>query len=364
MLDLVLDAAQVQIAEFERFAGEVPPDKFLNKIDIVQPLVPQAELGHVVLRVAHVNLMSAAASATSYNRGPSGLLHDLLGQVFQDLFLDQYVLTALLSDILDDLRTDLVIAIQEQLLDRHVLLRVLEQDLAIVFGQAVLGQVEHAQVPAPAEKHVVHLVPAYSVLSTVERANLAGFALDCSEQFAELVVADLVGGEVEVLERLVLLDSLRKLGQICVAQAVVLHGQFFQILVKFEHVNDELHRFTGNLVPANVQELQLSVLHAVEVRLAHGICHFAVIEAQDLHLWVLVDHFNDAFVHLRLELVVAEVEGEEALEHADGVDDVGRLVVEDFELLHLQVLDATVRVAEQILKDFDLFGAHQHAIDS
>ena len=42
VLNLVLNAAKVEVAEFERLAGYIPPDEFLNKVNVVQLLVTQA----------------------------------------------------------------------------------------------------------------------------------------------------------------------------------------------------------------------------------------------------------------------------------------------------------------------------------
>ena len=89
-----------------------------------------------------------------------------------------------------------------------------------------------------------------------------------------------------------------------------------------------------------------------------------MIEAENLHLGVLVDHLDNAFVHLGLQLVVAEIESEQAFQRTDGVDDIGRLVIENFQLLHLKILNATVRVAEKLLKDLDFLSTHQHAINT
>ena len=89
-----------------------------------------------------------------------------------------------------------------------------------------------------------------------------------------------------------------------------------------------------------------------------------MIEAENLHLGVLVDHLDNAFVHLGLKLVVAEIESEQAFQRTDGVDDIGRLVIENFQLLHLKILDATVRMAEKLLKDLDFLSTHQHAINT
>ena len=60
-----------------------------------------------------------------------------------------------------------------------------------------------------------------------------------------------------------------------------------------------------------------------------------MVKAQDFHLRVLFYHLYDTVVHLRLQLVVAEIEGIEALQATDSVDDFSSLALDHLQLLHL-----------------------------
>jgi hypothetical protein len=77
---------------------------------------------------------------------------------------------------------------------------------------------------------------------------------------------------------------------------------------------------------------------------------------------ILGNHARYTLRHLRRQLIVTEVEREEALQAHDCVDDVLGLAVRHLEFFHLEVLDAAGGVAEKSLQKVDFFFLNRNAI--
>ena len=48
------------------------------------------------------------------------------------------------------------------------------------------------------------------------------------------------------------LDRIRQLTEVSVAESVVLHGQLLQVLILLQHSDDVFHRLARDVVPADV----------------------------------------------------------------------------------------------------------------
>ena len=121
--------------------------------------------------------------------------------------------------------------------------------------------------------------------------------MHCHVQLLEIEVTNEVGADIEVDHTLMILNGMCKVGQVGLAEAVMLHGQLFKILVPGDHANQLIDRVPRKQVPRDVQELQLRVLRRVEDVSADVISHFAMVEAEDLKHRKLVAHDCDAFSH-------------------------------------------------------------------
>ena len=65
--------------------------------------------------------------------------------------------------------------------------------------------------------------------------------------------------------------------EVCVTKAIVLHGQLFEVSVEVEHIADGGEGFARQMIPGDVEELQIFARRRVKHILAHFIGHLAVI---------------------------------------------------------------------------------------
>lgn len=104
---------------------------------------------------------------------------------------------------------------------------------------------------------------------------------------------------------------------------------------------------SGDEIPRDIQELQFRVFKIAENITADLICDFTVIDTEDLELSVLFHHPDDTVCHYSWQLVVTEIEGEQAVQLHDSLNEVlGHVVGDDLKLFHFDILDATVLVAK------------------
>ena len=113
--------------------------------------------------------------------------------MLQNLFLNQYVLSALFSDFFRNLCTHLEVPIQNQRFNRYVLFSILQQNFAIMLAQAILGEVKHAQLTTSAKQYMIDPIATDFILPAMKRANLARITLDRGEKFDEIAVTNLIG---------------------------------------------------------------------------------------------------------------------------------------------------------------------------
>ena len=98
-----------------------------------------------------------------------------------------------------------------------------------------------------------------------------------------------------------------KIREVCLAETVVLHGKFLQVLILLNDTHNFPDRIPRQQVPWDVQELQFSVLGWLEYVPTDVIGHLAMVEAQDFQHRELIAHISDALSHLTWQLVVAKI---------------------------------------------------------
>ena len=87
-----------------------------------------------------------------------------------------------------------------------------------------------------------------------------------------------------------------------------------------------------------------------------------MIQAENLEHVKLIAHVCDTLRHHIWQLIIAEIECVQAFQLADGLDQVFRHAVVDFQLFHLEVLYVAVLVAEEILQNLELLSFNQHSV--
>ena len=132
----------------------------------------------------------------------------------------------------------------------------------------------------------------------------------------------------------------------------------------FHYVDDLIHAAFGQLVPRQVDELELCIHYAVEDILADRVGHITVIETQDFQHLVLAKHLYYALSHLLRQVVVAEVKCVQPFQKRNSLYDIVGLPLDNFEFFHLEVLNIAQRVTKQLLKDCNLIFANEHAINT
>ena len=142
-------------------------------------------------------------------------------------------------------------------------------------------------------------------------------SLDRRKEYVKLGISNPVSSDIEILKTLMISDAVCKASQICVAEAIVLHRQFFHVWVVIEDADQFADSFTRELVPRDVDEDKLTVINLPKDLSENRFAHLTVIQTENLQHAKFIDHVNYTCCQLSRNQIIAEIKSLELSQASD-----------------------------------------------